>query len=400
MKSNIDSFLQNEYVRLERLLVLNTRFELSGHIDFESLYGDISNTFLSSYFSLVHHYLVDHLRILNGKLPTGDEGGNLWADNSRALLYLIQSVETVQSNLSGLPLSFSIDSYYRHVFDDMLTWLSESWGSQIPPNHGKFSIIYIRPIFYLNNEAEIVEVGGYNYPKELIGKGSYAQVFKFKDTYYDKTFAIKKANTNLTNKELIRFKREYSIINELSSPNIIEVYGYNEANCEYVMEYMDYTLKDYIYINNQKLTFQERIDICIQILKAFSYIHSKGLLHRDISPSNILIKEFDDGIVVKVSDFGLVKIPDSTLTAMDTDFKGAFNDPALRLEGFDNYSICHETYALTRMLYYVMTGRTNTEREKDVGIKAFLEKGLSVDESQRFQSVSELQTSFLEVFSA
>ena len=44
---------------------------------------------------------------------------------------------------------------------------------------------------------------------------------------------------------------------------------------------------------------------------------------------NILIKEYDDTLVVKLSDFGLVKIPDSTLTTVNTEFKGYFNDPAL-----------------------------------------------------------------------
>lgn len=85
-------------------------------------------------------------------------------------------------------------------------------------------------------------------------------------------------------------------------------------------------------------------------------------LHRDISPENILIKEYEDTLVIKISDFGLVKIPDSELTTIHTEFKGRFNDPELIVVGFDTYGILHETYALTRIIYYIMTGKTNTEK--------------------------------------
>ena len=46
-----------------------------------------------------------------------------------------------------------------------------------------------------------------------------------------------------------------------------------------------------------------------------------------------------------------------TLTTVNTEFKGYFNDPALVVEGFNTYGIVHETYALTRVIYFVMTGK-------------------------------------------
>src|SRR5690606_21980881 len=104
------------------------------------------------------------------------------------------------------------------------------------------------------------------------------------------------------------------------------VFGYNEANSEYVMEFMDASLHDYISANNTKLSFQERKTLGLQIIKAFSYIHSKKILHRDISPKNVLLKKYDDVVVVKIADFGLVKILDSDLTSANTNIKGYFND--------------------------------------------------------------------------
>ena len=134
-----------------------------------------------------------------------------------------------------------------------------------------------------------------------------------------------------------------------------------------------------------------------QILRAFDYIHAKGNLHRDISPKNILVKEYDDIVVMKIADFGLVKIPDSSFTSVNTEFKGYFNDPALVVEGFNSYNILHETYALTRIVFYVMTGRTNVDRIKDRTLYEFVQKGLSADKHKRFQSVAEISAAFRRV---
>jgi len=135
----------------------------------------------------------------------------------------------------------------------------------------------------------------------------------------------------------------------------------------------------YIEKHNTSMDIGERKNIVNQILREFQYIHSKNLLHRDISPKNILLKLYEDVIVVKISDFGLVKIPDSQLTTVNTDFKGYFNDPSLIVEGFDKYSMVHETYALTRLIYYIMTGKTNLSDINGSDMCAFVAKGLSAD---------------------
>ena len=207
-------------------------------------------------------------------------------------------------------------------------------------------------------------------------------------------FVLKRAKKDLNDKELARFKREFDEMQEFSSPYILEVYCYNESNNEYVMEYMDYTLDRYISQNNSELTIAQRKNIGQQILRAFNYIHSKGRLHRDISPKNILLKKYDDTIVVKIADFGLVKVPDSTLTTASTEFKGYFNDPSLILDGFDTYNILHETYALTRVIYFVMTGKTNTEKIANQNLRAFVEKGLNPDKIKRFQNIRDMISAF------
>ncbi len=181
------------------------------------------------------------------------------------------------------------------------------------------------------------------------------------------------------------------------SPYIIDVYSYNSNKKEYTMEYMDFNLYNFIKQNNDKLTITERKGYVYQIIKAFKYIHSKGRLHRDINPKNILIKIYDDVQVVKISDFGLIKREESTITTVNTEFKGWFNDPNLRVIGFDKYSMCHEIYALTMTIYYLMTGKTNTSKIEDKKLQEFVKRGMNSDCSKRYKDVEELLKDFRKI---
>ena len=223
-----------------------------------------------------------------------------------------------------------------------------------------------------------------------IGEGSYAKVFRYTDEFYKRDFVLKRAKSDLNEKELQRFKREFEEMQSLHSPYIVEVYSYNEAKHEYIMELMDSTLEKYIRMHNQSMTLQERRNIIAQLLRAYGYLHSKKIYHRDISPKNVLIKQYDDTFVVKLSDFGLVKIVDSDLTSENTEIKGSLNDPALKTEGFENYGLIHELYAITLLFTYILTGKTNWAKINDPIIKPFMDKGTNPDKSKRFQTLEEL----------
>lgn len=226
---------------------------------------------------------------------------------------------------------------------------------------------------------------------KLIGNGSYAQVFRYWDEFYQKQFALKRADNNLNDKEKLRFKREYEEMHSLHSPYIVEVYSFNEEKYEYTMELMDCSLQAYIFKNNDKLTVRERRSIIYQVLRAIRYLHSKQIFHRDISIKNVLLKQYDDVLVVKLSDFGLVKIADSDLTSTNTEFKGSLNDPALRIEGFKNYGLLHEIYALTLLCAFVLTGKQRWDKITNSTIKSFIEKGTNPVKEERFKSLDEFE---------
>lgn len=384
---NIENYIESQYRELLSCSQIN--------VEYSDLYKSFRNQKLREILMTLHHDLVGLFRTMNERLPTGEHEAHFWAEPSRDLIKRIEIIFSLVSSLKATPLAFQIDPYYLELLTRCRDFLSSSGGSSLPPNMAKVELYYTLPIFLPLSSITIShKQQDFTFDLKLIGSGSYANVYKYKDTFYNRPFILKRAKKELTDKEMARFKREFDVMNDLSSPYILEVYCYNPDKNEYIMEYMDYTLDGYIAAHNSTLTIIQRKGIAQQILRAFDYLHSKGHLHRDISPKNILIKEYDDTLVVKLSDFGLVKIPDSTLTAVNTEFKGYFNDPALVVEGFNTYGIVHETYALTRVIYFVMTGKTNTEKITNQNLRNFVERGLNPDKTKRFQNIRDMISAF------
>ena len=384
---NIENYIESQYRELLSCSQINA--------EYSDLYKSFRNQKLREILMTLHHDLVGLFRTMNERLPTGEHEAHFWAEPSRDLIKRIEIIFSLVSSLKETPLAFQIDPYYLDLLTRCRDFLSSSGGSSLPPNMAKVELYYTLSIFLpLSSIAISHKQQDFTFDLKLIGSGSYANVYKYKDTFYNRPFILKRAKKELTDKEVARFKREFDVMNDLSSPYILEVYCYNPDKSEYIIEYMDYTLDGYIAAHNSTLTIVQRKGIAQQILRAFDYLHSKGHLHRDISPKNILIKEYDDTLVVKLSDFGLVKIPDSTLTTVNTEFKGYFNDPALVVEGFNTYGIVHETYALTRVIYFVMTGKTNTEKITNQNLRAFVEKGLNPDKIKRFQNIRDMISAF------
>lgn len=369
--------------------------------DYYDLYNFVPNENLRRVIASFHTQLNKLFVIMNDdirKIYDVDgnvhyAGGYFHAQDSRDYLTLIENIEQVKSQLSASEYAFNICSEtYNKRIRQCRQFVVRSGGSTIPENFEQIEIEELNPIFQMSKGISMHHNNETLYANlKPIGSGSYAQVFSYVDPTYQIPVALKRARPELNSKELERFKQEYSVLKSLRSPYIIEVYAYNEDKNEYTMEYMDETICNYISSNNTKLDLTTRKQIIAQICKGLSYIHRKGLLHRDISFTNVFIKHYEDIDVIKIGDFGLVKLPESNLTSMQSDFKGSLNDPDLINVGFKNYTIYHETYALTRLCYYILTGGSNLDRQNG-DIKAFWHKGTSPDKNNRFQSVNELMS--------
>lgn len=367
------------------------------NLEYVDLYKEFEDEKLRMVLSTLHHLLTESYITMNQLLPSEDYTRHFWAEDSRKLINIINIINKLKGKLLNSELSFKLDDYYANVLKNSKVFLSKSGGSEIPPFTESVDLYYEIPIFIPTNSLNISREDKKIFSDlKPIGEGSYASVYKYKDEFYDKEFVLKRAKKKLDTKELERFKIEYEQMKSLSSPYVTEVYRYNGDENEYIMECMDYSLESYLKKFQDKLDFNAKRKIVFQILNAFKYIHSKGILHRDISPKNILIKKYEDVLIIKVADFGLVKIPESGLTSLMTDFKGAFNDLSLEQEGFSSYNILHETYALTKLIYYTMTNRTNIKIDsiKNSDLKQFVSKGTSLDKNVRYKNVDEMISSF------
>lgn len=368
--------------------------------DFYDIYDAIPNDSLRKILSSLHAQLNHWFVTINGDLRTSydDEsnkvylGGYFHAQDSRDLLQVFDTLDHLKGKLRSSPYEFelsndSYDSAIRHC----KRFVVNSGGSTIPEGFEPIEIEDVEPIFQMkdsiaiNRETQIFQAN-----LKYIGEGSYAKVFCYKDPIYRIRVALKRAKTELDNKELKRFRQEFDILKSLHSPYIVQVYAYDESKNTYTMEYLDESILKYISRCNSELTLSKRKSIITQICHGMQYMHSKGLLHRDISLTNVFVKHYEDVDVFKVGDFGLVKIPESSLTSTYSEIKGSLNDPDLINVGFSNYEMCHETFALTRLCFYVLTGRTNVSKQKDGMIKQFWNKGTSTNREDRFKDVREL----------
>ena len=277
--------------------------------------------------------------------------------------------------------------------DQCKPFLMEVSGSTIPLDLIRIDLIEYEPIFYMNSFVKVTDINNsINYKTKLIDHGSYANVFKYRDEFYNRDIIIKRAKVNeLNKKELERFKQEFEVMDKLNSPYVVSVYRYDDTKKEYFMECADETLKKYIDRNNTKIDNKKRFEIINQIIKALKYVHNKGYLHRDLSLSNVLLFHYDDVTVVKLSDFGLVKFEESDLTSINSDIKGSLNDPALIDDGFLNYSFEHEIYALTRLVLFVLTGKRNIQYLKDQRILDFVKNGTNPNKQLRFKDLDEFK---------
>ena len=373
--------------------------ELSVYYDkskeFENLYISFENIQIRQILACLHYSLNGILRIINTHLPNNTTHF-LSATETQFLADVINEIQNFQLLLNSTEYRFQVDGYYLGKIEAIKKWEALGERYAIPKKTPKIDLYLIKPVFSLTESIGVDREYGKNYYSlKMIGNGSYAKVYKFRDDYYNCQFAVKEAFKDIKPKELERFYKEYEVMKSLNSIHVLKVYNLDREKNRYIMELMDCSLLDYVRTND--LSYENRIQIVLQILDGFCYIHEKGLLHRDINPSNILVKKYDDDIVVKISDFGLVKEPGSTLTSIKTDFKGNYNDPLLEIMGFSNYQIKHEVFSLTRVILFVMTGKPTIEGIENPDFRSFIEKGINPDLNMRFESVLEMKAAFKEI---
>ena len=191
-----------------------------------------------------------------------------------------------------------------------------------------------------------------------VGKGGMGCVYESLDSSNNKV-ALKmmsaKAAAHPDYREM--FDLEVRSLRKLSHPSIVKVVGepFSDAggNLFLPMEFVEGKTISQIVQANGAFNEQEAISIFIKLLDAFSYIHNKSCIHRDVKPSNIMIRP--DGSIC-VIDFGIAK--DSKTSTGKTIGRVVGTDGYMSPEQANGYNIDKRTdiYSLGCLLHYMLTG--------------------------------------------
>jgi len=211
----------------------------------------------------------------------------------------------------------------------------------------------------LDNRYEILEV---------IGTGGMAVVYKARCHRLNRLVAIKILKDDYLEDEEFRrrFHSESQAVAMLSHPNIVSIYDVSTSvTADYiVMELIDgITLKQYME-KKGVLNWKETLHFAIQIAKALEHAHSKGIVHRDIKPHNVMVLKNGS---VKVTDFGIARMMSkgNTLTKEALGSVHYISPEQAKGGRVDNRS---DIYSLGVVMYEMMSGRPPYDGESPVAV--------------------------------
>ncbi len=203
---------------------------------------------------------------------------------------------------------------------------------------------------------------------EQIGMGGMATVYKAFQPSLDRHVAIKVLSSFYAQQPNFseRFKREAKAIASLNHPNILPVYDFGqEEDITYiVMRHIEgaLSLKEAM---SKPIGVDQIADLIGQTAAALDYAHNRGIVHRDVKPSNVLM----DGDWLLLSDFGLAKMVEGSTTLTETGV-GMGTPAYMSPEQSQGISVDHRTdiYALGIILFEMLTGKIPHDSDTPYGI--------------------------------
>ena len=256
----------------------------------------------------------------------------------------------------------------------------------------------------LDNRYEILEI---------IGTGGMAVVYKARCHRLNRLVAIKILKDEFSRDEEFRrrFRAEGEAVAMLSHPNIVQVFDVSTSESAnfIVMELIDgISLKQYME-KKGVLNWKETLHFSMQIAKGLEHAHSRGIVHRDIKPYNIMVLKNGS---VKVMDFGIARVMNKSNTLTKEALGSVHYISPEQAKGghTDNRS---DLYSLSVVMYEMMTGRPPYDGESavavaiqhinggaampsslnpniPVGMEQIIMKGMSLEIRDRYVSATEM----------
>ncbi len=202
-----------------------------------------------------------------------------------------------------------------------------------------------------------------------LGKGGMADVFLGIDTILNRQVAIKVLRSDMSTDavSILRFEREAQAAAALAHPNIVEIYDVGDYKGHHyiVMEYITgQTLKQVIHARGPLLN-EEAVDIMKQMCSAIAEAHSRGIIHRDIKPQNVIVKA--DGSI-KILDFGIATAKGAMQLTQANNVMGSVHYLAPELAKGDPSSPQSDIYALGICFYEMLAGDVPFKAEQAVQV--------------------------------
>jgi len=211
--------------------------------------------------------------------------------------------------------------------------------------------------------------------REQIGEGGFGVVFMAEQSHpVQRILALKIIKPGMDSRQVVaRFEAERQALAMMDHLNIARVIdgGSTEAGRPYFVMELVHGVSITIYCDDNRLTLRERIELFIPVCHAIQHAHQKGIIHRDVKPSNVMVTLYEGGPTPKVIDFGVAKATEQKLTerTLFTNYgtmvgtleymspEQAESSPL----GVDTRS---DVYSLGVLLYELLTGGTPLTRTR------------------------------------
>jgi serine/threonine protein kinase len=207
--------------------------------------------------------------------------------------------------------------------------------------------------------TETLAAGRYRLERTL-GFGGMAVVYLAHDEELHRRVAIKVLAEHLAGNDNFRarFLQESKLAGRLSHPNVVQVYdaGETEGSPYIVMEYVP----GETVAQRGKLSHAQAVPLAVQACAGLQHAHSAGLVHRDVKPANLLVREDD---VLKVADFGIARAAELTRLTQHGTVLGTAAYLSPEQAAGEEVTTATDIYSLGAVVYELLTGRAPYEFE-------------------------------------